>query len=240
MLPDGIVASLSAKKVLEDLTLWRNLPTRYPSAILLFPDIFTEAESDKLSAFADMTSEVDHDSEKRDRWHQYMPLIGDTEALDFCFSSILIPPSRFSSGAFPAWYASASEDGSRMESAYHIKRQILCELSELPGKMTATVQRAMYRANIVLHRGVDLRLLAPSVPDLLENGPPYPFCNSVGTAAVVANADGLLTMSKRNPADYNGVVFKKIAVQKSILRSYFDITVARNGSVFVMGQLISI
>ncbi len=224
---------------------WRNVPSRSHYGEHFYPGQFSSAERATLAAFAAATSGVDrdlHEDHEKDQWHQYAVAAApdSVEALDMCFSAINIPSSRYSAGTHPVWYGASSEDSSQRETAYHIKRQLLHELAGLPNKDHTGIQRCMYLAEVGLAAGVDLRPFIDHEPRLLEDGPPYPFCNEVGASAVALSVDGLITRSKRGIGAFCVVVFDKASVKQSRARYHYAVTVYRDGRVYIMDDLVEI
>ena len=239
-LPTSIKKALTNPEKLGPFDLWRNLPTRAPAVDIFYPSVFSSDQQARLAAFEASVSGIDHDRQPKDRWRQYAISPGTAESLDFCFDDVKITHSRFTDGTHPAWYGALTEDTSRLETAYHIKRQLMHELAASKKRQAGSIQRCMYKAKVYLAAGADLRPFIKSEPRILEEGPPYPFCNEIAAAAVSSGIEGMHTKSKRSSEGECVVVFAKACIKDSKARNQYTVTVQHDGKVFIMGDQVNL
>jgi len=232
------VCQLTSKKPisLSSAYLWRSIPTCHPRKIIFYENQLTEKEEGYIQDLANLGSGIEHAyTEPKDRWHQY----GQNEDLSFCFEAVDLKVSRFSVDArdLAVWYGATSQEASKAEVIYHLRRQAKLELSMTKNENTIIFERAFCKADIELTRALDVRKEAQSAESLLrENEPPYPFCNALGKDAKEKGFDGVVSLSIRLPDDENWAVFSKKSVKSSVVKAYWDANITKEDEVFVCGE----
>jgi hypothetical protein len=232
---DDILAEAVFQTIASN-SVWRSIPTCYPTKSLYYPHALTPEEQAFAAALADATADVtSRISDQKDRWYTYA---GELERTEFCFDAAKVPVTRFSDGSFPVWYGGDSAECSDSEVLYHLGRQAAHELAHTKQEMVVMFERAMCRASVLLSRGVDLRNLAPYPSGLLEDGPPYPFCNALGTrlATLEERLSGVLTRSKRHEAGAVWSVFDRKSILESRVVYYWTAEFTRERMVSFCGE----
>ncbi|MEZ4705266.1 MAG: RES family NAD+ phosphorylase [Bdellovibrionota bacterium] len=210
--------------------LWRSIPTCFPTKGLFYPESLDEEEQQFASVLADATAQIDPVEEKKNRWSQY----GDNETLEFCFKDIDIPISRFTSGDFPVWYGSNDQECSKAEVTYHRIRQANHELQYAKKENYISFEFAFCKAEIKSDKCIDIRHLTQStMTNLLEDGPPYPFCNEFGSAAKSKEVQVLRSKSRRWQDGELWAVFAKDVILSSIVKAYWHVVIFKNGQVTI-------
>lgn len=231
-LPKSLLSGCQKIDLWSD-SLWVSIPTANPIKALYFSKELTEDEQLFAAALAASTSGIDtSDGKQKDRWYQY----GDLQDLDFCFSALSFPPSRFSDGTYPVWYASDSQDGSKAEVTYHCLRQAALELQYTKQENMLRFERAFCKAR-VKSSGYDLRRLAETKTGLLENGPPYPYCNEVGSIDK-KSVKCLVSMSRRLKGAELWGVFEREPILESRVKAFWYVEVHKNKEANVCGTSI--
>ncbi|MFW7380093.1 MAG: RES family NAD+ phosphorylase [Oligoflexus sp.] len=217
-------------------SLWRSIPICPPRKIIFYEGLLTGEEESYIQDLANLGSGIEHDYvEPKDRWYQY----GQNEDLSFCFDVVDLKISRFSADArnLAVWYGATSQDASKAEVIYHLRRQAKLELSMAEKENAVIFERAFCKAEVELVSALDVRGEAQS-PDsfLRENDPPYPFCNALGRESKDRGFDGIVSLSVRLPVDENWAVFSKNAVKSSVVKAYWDARITKEDVVFVCGE----
>jgi len=218
---------------LQNQNLWRSIPTCHPTKYLYYPDKLEEAEQALAAALADATSEIDIAMPKKDRWYDY----GDNERLEFCFDALNIPPSRFTGGVYPVWYGCDDQEVSKAEVAYHLMIQAKKELAFTEHEKEIIFERALCKAQVKSDLAIDLKSIALSSPaTLMEGGPPYPFCNLLGSIAKERGIEIILTNSRRLHGGENWAVLSKPAILSSVVKAFWDAKISKEESLSICGS----
>ena len=124
--------------------------------------------------------------------------------------------SRFSDGSFSVFYSSLEPETAEAEKKFFFLQNV-----SKPNKFrTAYYSRFSCRFDGTVK---DLRPMHADWPDLTHDSD-YSFCNSLGTEAVAAGLDGLLTPSTRRPNGTNLPVFRRRAVSNPVVHAFVAMT----------------
>ena len=226
------VLAKCSRAPLDHQSLWRSIPTAFPTKILYYADQLDKDEIEFAGALADGTSAIEHQSNSKDRWYDY----GDNEHLEFCFNEVNIPSSRFTDGGFPVWYGADSQEASKAEVMHHLARQAQVELKGTKEENAIEFQRVFCQAHVNLKMSLDLREYAKILHQgVLESGPPYPFCNKIAEVSFQRGDEGIITLSRRYKNAECWAVFKRDAIVQSRAKAYWSVTIDRDGYIYGMG-----
>lgn len=238
--PLEVLAQGRQKKVISE-TYYRNLPTNHPSRHLYDYHDWQMSEWERKLVFhyADKGSGIDHTMEKKDRWYDY----GDQEDLSFIFrdEDFSLPVTRYGDGSYPVWYGACSEDVSKIEVIYHLRRQAEFELAETKKEELIYFERAMFRSLISADEILSIEhIYQSSMVNVISDDPPYIFSNPMGKIAFTNGSDGINYLSKRVEQQKKSCIalFKKSSIQDSRAINFFDVSIHKNGQVHVCGELL--
>ncbi|SMF17863.1 RES family NAD+ phosphorylase [Pseudobacteriovorax antillogorgiicola] len=207
---------------------YRNIPTNHPKRHL-YGDDLTEDEIELVQFWADHGSGIDQDQAYKDRWYDY----NDPEDLSFCFEGVVVPPSRYTDGSFPVWYAAIDkEEASRAEIIYHLCRQARVDM--VPDEAYVCYQRAMCKAAVENPLVGDLRSFTRDHWHLHDD-PPYFESQKIGLQYQSEGYEGLLYPSKRYPKADCLAIFNKQSILSSKVVNFFTVEVYRD-AVTVCGE----
>ncbi|RYZ93042.1 MAG: RES domain-containing protein [Proteobacteria bacterium] len=231
--PKSLEKLLSIKRKKIEIEAYRSITRGIPRKKIFWEKEFSSAEEAILDRYADLNNTLSLEpQEEKDHWYH----MGQNENLSFCFDAVDLSPSRFGDG-FPVWYGSKTFEGSKAEVIYHLQRQAQRELAHTKNEDSIVFDRALFKAKVHLVSALDLREEASNKSsNLLEDGPPYPFCSSLGKMAKDSGSDGILSLSKRAHPDELTAVFDKNAVKSSKVIAYWDAEFTKKGEVYVCSE----
>ena len=136
--------------------------------------------------------------------------------------------TRFSDGSFPVFYSSLESETAEAEAQHWFLKYA--------GKPT-TPRTAYYARFSCRFDGSikDLRPMRETWPALTHDSD-YRFCNDLGTEAVAADLDGLLTPSARRPNGTNLPVFRRRAVSNPVVHALVAMTLDPSSGEVILNE----
>ncbi len=193
---------------------YRNIVTCSPSQSI-FNDLVDEDDWYVLEYADNLSSGIDHQAPKRQRFEQYAHI--DDSML--CLDEQIWSWGRFGQRNYGVWYGALEEETSIREAIYH-RPEI--DANDLKNSQSPIIQaRRMFKADLSAEKYADLR---PHVGThtLLVHPKDYSFCRNLGKYAVEQNIDLYLTPSVRCSGGTCTPVFSSRTItQDQSIRTYF-------------------
>jgi hypothetical protein len=176
-----------------------------------------------LKSSVDEFDDLVDDSFDRDFAHRFIQKnnppaaeIIKNHAIDYVFSQNILPPSRFSDGTFPAWYASLDPVTTFYETCHHWLNDFLRDI-HFSSKKNIFQERSLFstECNSIL---IDLRNKTNHVPELIhQHVSSYETTQALGKTLYQQGNPGIYTLSARNKNGENIVIYNRNVISKATL-----------------------